>query len=138
MSSLFDADPAINGGEGEARKRAAHCLLDALRERLIRRARRALLAHLLTNDTGTIDDVRKLVPTPAGVNPKAFGAVPGPLALANIIRPAGLRKTTRSVGHARPVTVWTVADRHAAAAWLLAHPELPEPGADDPADPFAA
>ena len=138
MSSLIGADPASNGGEGEARKREAHCLLAAHRERLIRLARRALLAHLIANDTGTIDDVRKLVPTPVGVNPKAFGAVPGPLALARIISAAGLRKTTRSVGHARPVTVWTVTDRHAASAWILAHPELPEPGADDPADPFAA
>ncbi|QJX00251.1 hypothetical protein [Frigoriglobus tundricola] len=124
---------------GEALKRAAHRLLEAHRERLIRRARRALLCHLLAHRTATIDAVRAAVAVPPGVNPKAFGSVPGPLALARIIRPAGARKTARAIGHARPVTVWELADRAEALAWLDTHPDLPEPGpaVDDPADPFA-
>jgi hypothetical protein len=126
-----------DGADGEARKRAAHRLLEAHRERLILRARRALLIHLLAHDTGSIDDVRGAVPVPAGLNPKLFGTVPGPLALAGIIRAAGSRKTGRAVGHARPVTVWQIADRAAALAWLREHPEPTEPPADDSTDPFA-
>lgn len=130
---------ATDRPDGEALKRAAHRLLEAHRERLIRRARRALLSHLLAHHTATIDDVRAVVAVTPGVNPKAFGSVPGPLAIAHIVRPAGAKKTGRAVGHARPVTVWELADRVAAIAWLNTHPELPdpEPAAEDQADPFA-
>ena len=128
-----------DGPDGEALKRAAHRLLEAHRERLIRCARRALLCHLLAHATATIDDVRAVVVVPTNLNPKLFGTVPGPLALARIIRSAGAKKTGRAVGHARPVTVWALADRTEALAWLDTHPDLPEPGpaVKDPADPFA-
>src|SRR5258708_39247827 len=116
-----------SSSEGEARKRAAQQFLEVHRGRLILRGRRALLAHLLAHQTATIDDVRRAVPVPAALNPKAFGAVPGPLAAANVIRATGFAKTGRPVGHARPVTVWELADPPAAPAWLIAHPDLPHP-----------
>ena len=49
-----------------------------------------------------------------------------------IIEAAGFTKTCRPTAHARPVSVWTLADRTAAVNWLDANPELPEPGDDDP------
>lgn len=82
---------------------------------------------LLDRDTATIDDVRAAVPVPPGVNPKAFGAVPGPLAERRIIKAARYVKTGRAVGNKRPVTLWKLADRSAAAARLAAHPGLPDP-----------
>jgi hypothetical protein len=130
---------ANDRAEGEARKRAAHQLLQATRETLVRRARRLLLGRLLSHGVATIDFVRSTLPVPPGVNPKVFGSVPGPLALARIIRAAGSKKTGRVVGHARPVTVWELVDRAAAERWLIDNPEpfTPEPVADDQADPFA-
>jgi hypothetical protein len=114
--------------DGEARKRAAHRLLEANRERLVRAGRRALLRHLLDHGTVTADDVRRAVPLPPGVNAKAFGVVPGVLALARIIRADGFVRTGRPVGHARPLIRWVLIDAAAAVAWLAANPELPEPG----------
>jgi hypothetical protein len=129
MATLFDPTDGFNIGtsEGEVRKQAAHRLLEARRERLVLRARRALLSRLLQDGTATIDDVRAAVPVPVGVNPKVFGSVPGPLAVARIIRAAGSRKTTRAVGHARPVTEWLLLDAAAAVAWLRDHPDHPDP-----------
>lgn len=118
--------------DGEARKWAAHHLLACTRERVVRRARRALLMHLLAHGTATADDVRAVVELPPGLNPKAFGAVPGPLAEAGIIRAAGFAKTARATGRARPVTVWRLADAAAATVWLLANPELPDADLNDP------
>jgi hypothetical protein len=121
MGSLFNDWP-----DGEARKAAALALLEARRGRLVRRGRRALIDKLLADGAGTIDDVRAAVPVPPGVNPKAFGAVPGPLAKDKIIRPAGFARTARAAGHARPVTVWELIDPPAAVAWLAANPDLPD------------
>jgi len=123
MSSVADDWP-----DGEARKRAAHRILEAHRERLVRAGRRALLRQLIDHGAATADDIRAAVPLPAGVNAKAFGAVPGPLALARIIKPDGFVRTARPVGHARPVTRWLLNDPAAAAGWLAAYPELPDPG----------
>ena len=112
--------------DGEARKRAAHRLLEARRERLVCPTRRALLRQLLDRGAATADDIRAAVPT--ALNAFAFSAVPGPLALARIIKTDGFVRTARSVGHARPVTRWLLNDPAAAAGWLAAYPELPDPG----------
>ena len=111
--------------EGERRKADAFALLEAHREAVIRRAQRALLTVLLEHGTGTADDVRELVELPPGINAKCFGAAPGVLARAKIIRADGFAKTCRPVGHARPVTVWALADRPAAERWLRNHPDMP-------------
>ena len=99
-------------------------LLAAHREAVIRRAQRALLTVLLETGSATADDVRELVELPPGIDPKCFGAAPGVLARAKIIRADGFAKTCRPVGHARPVTVWELADRTTAERWLADHPDL--------------
>ena len=131
MSTLFGS--AL---EGEHRKTVALHLLEAQRARLVLRGRRALLLHLLEHGTGTIDHVRAVVAIPPGVNPVAIGAVPGALAAAKIIRRETFAATGRATAHARPVTVWALADADAARNWLAAHPDVPEPESDS-ADPFA-
>jgi hypothetical protein len=113
-------------GEGERRKRDALALLAARRAAIVRRGRRALLSRLLDGATATADDVRAVVELPPGVRPVAMGAVPGPLALAGIIRRTGYASTRRAEAHARPVTVWALADRAAALDWLAAHPDEPD------------
>lgn len=110
----------------EQAKRIAHALLETARGRLIRSGRRALLLHLLANGTATAGDVRAAVPTPPGVNPKAFGPVPGPLARSGIIRKCGFATTARHVANVRTLLVWELADRDKAMAWLTANPELPD------------
>jgi hypothetical protein len=113
--------------EGERRKLDAFAVLTANRETVIRRAQRALLTVLLETGSATADDVRELVELPLGIGPKCFGAVPGPLARAQIIRADGFAKTCRPIGHARPVTVWALADRSKALRWLADHPDAPTP-----------
>ncbi len=113
--------------EGERRKADALAVLSTHREAVIRRAQRALLTVLLETGSATVDDVRELVELPPGVGPKCFGAAPGALARAKIVRADGFAKTCRPVGHARPVTVWALADRTAAERWLRNHPDMPPP-----------
>jgi hypothetical protein len=119
--------------EGERRKLSSQALLEARRAVYVRRGRRALLSQLLAAGTATADDVRAAVELPPGLDPKLFGVVPGPLAEAGIIKPAGFAKTARPQAHGRPVLRWQLADRGAAVAWLAANPDLPEPEADAPA-----
>jgi len=113
--------------EGERRKQDALASLAERRDVYVNRGRRALLARLLEVGTATADDVRSVVELPPGVNPTCFGSVPSPLAQAGVIYRAGYRETTRPEGHARPVTVWRLADREAAERWLRLHPDRPDP-----------
>jgi hypothetical protein len=105
-----------NGGDGESLKRQALDRLEARRGAHIRRGRRALLAALLRDGTATIDDARAAVPLPPTLNPKLFGAVPGPLVEAGIIAPAGFVPSQRRLAHARPVRRWRLADHTSALA----------------------
>jgi hypothetical protein len=113
--------------EGDALKRAALALLGRCRSVLIRRGRRALLRAVLERGRASIDAVRDVVPIPPGIAPKLFGTVPGVLAGAGLIRACQAARTSRPLAHARRVTVWELADRKGAFAWLAAHPELPDP-----------
>jgi len=113
--------------EGERRKSAAFALLEALRELYVLRGRRALLARLLDAPQATADDVRDAVEMPDEINPVCLGVVPGPLARAGIIERVGFAESRRPDAHARPVSVWRLADRAAALAWLAAHPDRPDP-----------
>jgi hypothetical protein len=126
-------DPQRAGREdGERRKDAAHDLLEARRDILIRRARRALLTHLLDADTATADDVAALIgPTPDGIDPRFLGTVPGPLARAGIIRRVGFDPSARPSRNASILSRWELADRAAAVAWLDTHPDLPDPENED-------
>jgi hypothetical protein len=113
--------------EGESRKDAAHALLEARRDVLIRRARRALLMRLLDAGTATADDVAERIgPTDPSIDPRWLGTVPGPLAIARIIRRADYTKSARPIRHASVIAVWELADRAAAIAWLARNPDLPE------------
>jgi hypothetical protein len=119
--------PAGGLAEGERRRDAALQLLRDRRAIWVRRGRRALLRRLLDAGTATADDVRAAVTLPPDLDPRCMGAVPGELADAGIIRPAGYVRTARPAGHARPVLCWHLADRTAALVWLAAHPHLPDP-----------
>jgi hypothetical protein len=113
-------------------KLAALALLATRRAVYVNRGRRALLCRLLEFDLATIDDVRAAVQLPPGLNPKLFGAVPGPLAEAGLIRAAGYVPTARPEGHARPVLCWQLVDRAGALDWLAENPDLPDPEDSEP------
>lgn len=109
--------------EGERRKERKLSVLAARRELYVMRGRRALLTKLIDDDAATTDIVRDAVTLPKELDPKLFGAVPGPLAMAGIIRADGFAKTCRPKAHARPVTVWRLVDRAKAEQWLTDHPD---------------
>jgi hypothetical protein len=124
---------APNANEGERLKAEAHQLLEAHRAEVITAGRRAMLRRMLDTGRATADDTREAVELPPGIDPKAFGAVPGALARAGIIRRDGYAKTTRKVAHARNVAVWVLVDRAKALAWLAANPSRPTKG--NPVEP---
>jgi hypothetical protein len=62
----------------------------------------------------TIDDVRRKVDCPDGVNPKNFGMVPTQLQADGIIVKVGHAYTERRVAHGRDVSLWRIADVEAA------------------------
>jgi len=96
------------------------------RPALIRAAQRTLLTEALARGTATIEDARDGVEVPEGFNPKALGSVPGTLARSGIIRRVGYVTAQRPAAHARPLSLWELADPDAARAWLATHPELPD------------
>lgn len=120
--SLFDDVPEDDDppdrAEGERRRDDALDGHERTSPEVVYCGRVALLTILLERGTATMDDVRAVVPVPPGVNPKAFGAVPGPLAKRSIIRKDGSRNTARPKAHARPLTVWALADRVKALAFV--------------------
>lgn len=128
MSIVSDCRaPVDDRAEGVRRRDAAHDLQHVHRDCLIRRGQRVLLLTLLDRGTATADDVRAGIDLPDGIDPVCLGAVPTALARAGIIRRAGYVETTRPVAHARPVSVWVIADHAAAVAWLDSYPDLPTP-----------
>lgn len=138
MSSLPTPTPPSNGGraEGERRKRRAHDLLELYRAALLRRARRAMVADVVANGVTSIEAVRSQVPVPAGIDPRVFGAVPGALKSAGVIRFAGYTLTTRAEAHARPISRYELADPDAALVWLRSNPDLLDPAPIDPASDY--
>lgn len=109
--------------EGERRKAEAFDHFESHRSQLLLLGRRAMLVYALQHGKVTADEVRALVPLPAGIDPKAFGAVPGVLSKLGLIEPFGFQHTTRAAGHARPVRVWRIRDAEAARRWLNDHPD---------------
>ena len=108
---------------GEGRRDEALATLAEKRELYVLRGRRALLAALLAHGTATADDVRAAVELPPGIDPKCFGAVATPLAKAGIIEREGFAQTSRPTAHARPVSIWKLADHGKAERWLLDNPD---------------
>lgn len=126
MATLFDASTEGNVvGEGEALRDNALSLLRARRAGLIRDCTAAALRVALEKGEVCADDVRALVPIPAGISPKFVGVVFRDLADAGILRRDGFRPSTRPAAHARPLSLWRLADAAAAVAWLTAHPTTP-------------
>jgi hypothetical protein len=120
--------------EGERLKADSLALLEARREVFVLRGRRALLTAMLNGDgTATADDVRAAVELPPDIDPRCLGATPGRLAYDRIIQAVGFIRSTRPERHASWLQVWSLADRAASLRWLDAHPDLPDPGADDQA-----
>lgn len=113
-----------NATQGERLKQQVLQFVEACRETIVLRARRALLTHVLRFGTVTADDVQELVALPPGIDPRVFGAVPIPLARAGAIRFAGYVRTTRRKAHARDIKRWELNDRHAAERWLAEHPDV--------------
>lgn len=120
----------LQSPSGEALKLSAQAFLEARRELIILRGRRALLTVLLRTGRATADDVRDTVELPEGIDPVCLGAVPGALARTGIIERIGFGPSSRADAHARPVSVWRLADRDAALAWLAVHPDRPDPVPD--------
>lgn len=112
-----------DAAKSEKLKQQAFQFVEANRETFVLKARRCLLTEALRLGRVTIDDVREIVPLPAGVNPKTFGCVPTPLANAGIIGFAGFGKTARKVAHARRNVIWEMKDAAAAKRWLTSHPD---------------
>ncbi len=126
--------------EGERRKADVLALLADRRAVYIRRGQRALLAALLATGTATADDVRRSVNLPPDIDAVCFGAVPVALARAGVIYRDGFAPTCRATAHARPLSVWRLADRAKALRWLADHPDLADDldkseGAATPFDP---
>lgn len=125
MTTLFDDLPANNGGaEGERRRDKALAILRARRSALIRELQAAALRVALDRGEVCADDVRTLVSIPPDMSPKAVGAAFRELADAAYLRRTGFRNSNRPAAHARPLSVWRLADAAGAAAWLAAHPPL--------------
>lgn len=126
MNSLFDVLPICNTivSEGEARRDKALSLLRVRRADLIRQCTAAAIRVALERGEVCADDVRAVVPIPADISPKLVGVVFRDMADAGILRRAGYRPSTRPTAHARPLSVWTLADADAARTWLAAHPLL--------------
>lgn len=123
--------------DGRARRDAALNLLRVHRAALARDLTRAAVRLAMERDEVTADDVRGVVTIPDGIRPVVVGAAMRDAADAGLIVRVGYRPSTRPIAHARPLTVWRLADAAAATAWLAAHPPLPV----DPApavDPIAS
>jgi len=113
--------------DGEQRKADARRLLAERRRLYLLRARRALVERAVAVDTATADDVREAVELPPNINPSLFGAVPGPLVRAGIIRPGprvASERTPRRTGANR---LWILKDLGAALRWLADNPDRPDP-----------
>ncbi len=105
MSSLSPA-----GAEGAARRDAALNLLRVRRADLIRECTAAALRVALERGEVCADHVRALVPIPPDISPKLVGCVFRDLADAGVLRRAGFRNSQRPAAHARPLSVWRLAD----------------------------
>ncbi len=119
---------------GEALKANALALLTERREAVIRRAQRTLLTALLECGLATADHVRAHVELPPGIAPRCFGTAPSPLAHTALFAPTATPRQGGTEAHARPVTVWRLADRAAAVRWLADNPDLPDAADVDQGD----
>jgi len=109
--------------DGQGRRDEKLRALEERRSVFVNRGRRVLLLRLLEAGTGSADDVRAAIELPADIDARCLGVVPGPLARAGIIHPAGFVKSNRPERHASYIQEWILADRDAAVRWLQDHPD---------------
>ncbi|OWK35547.1 hypothetical protein [Fimbriiglobus ruber] len=107
--------PTGTGGEGEPRRGAALTLLSDHRADLIREC--TAVAIRIALEQG---EVCAVVPIPVDIPSKLVGCVGRELADAGILRRDGYRNSTRPAAHARPLSVWRLADASAAIDRLAA------------------
>jgi hypothetical protein len=107
-----------HSADGEGQRDAALNLLRQHRAELIHEC--TIAALHVTIQTGEIcaDDVRAIVTIPPDVSPKLMGVVFRDLADAGILRRAGFRNSKRPAAHARPISIWRLADHAGAVARL--------------------
>ncbi|MEW6251505.1 MAG: hypothetical protein AB1716_12715 [Planctomycetota bacterium] len=108
----------MDSDAGELEKLRAHSVLRARHAGDVAQAQAVLLRLLLANGRATVDELRAALGMGDGGRTRWLGAVAGELARAGIIRRAGWVATSRRVAHARPVSLWELADADAARAWL--------------------
>lgn len=120
--------------DGESLRDGALSLLRARRADLIRKCTAAAIRVALDRGEVCADDVRAVVTIPADLSPKLVGVVFRDLADAGILRRVGFQNSTRPAAHARPLSVWRLADAAAALGRLAAH--SPTPTALVPAAPI--
>ena len=116
-----NGDENCNGGlpDGEHLRDEAHGQLRAHRQHLIRAGEQVLMRKIIETGSATIDDVRAVVPCPPGIDPRFFGAIPGPLAKCGAIKPIGITRTKREVAHARLLIKWGLGDLSKALVVLI-------------------
>lgn len=110
--------------EGEALRDAALAVLRIHRATLIRQCQRAAVLAALADGEVTADAVRAAVPIPDGINPKLVGAAFRDLATAGVLERVGYVVSRRPAAHARPLSLWHLADANAATRWLANHPPI--------------
>ncbi len=109
--------------EGERRKDAAHVLLEARCDVLIRRARRALLFRPPDSGVATADDVAERVGRPT-LRSTLDGSAPFLDCLLLRGSFVGLAIRTRSTSGTLRSSPFGNGDRAAALVWLARHPDL--------------
>lgn len=126
LMSSHDDSREDGQDEEEARKRHKCESVERHHRALVRRVQRAFIEHLITNQTGVIDNVRPLVDVPADAGHQFWGA--SIRALANpkkgeirLIRRIGFVVSTRPERHGDHNAEWTLACTHNQARhWLNA------------------
>ncbi len=116
--------------EGERRTEDVLEKHESRRPVYVNRGRRALLQRLLSDGEATANAWHHAVPLPPDVDPRCFGAVPGPLVRAGIIQSDGYLKVKLPKGDTHVVCRWLLVDRDAAECWLRNHPDEPDLGDD--------
>jgi hypothetical protein len=124
MTMIPPIPPSDDGREGKRRRDEALGRLRGHRAAVVRLLQRAAVRIALDAGTVTADDVRALLSIPADMSPKLVGCAFRDLADAHLVRRIGYRPSVRAVAHARPLSVWQLADAAAAVAWLASNPPI--------------
>jgi hypothetical protein len=118
---LFSLPPAAqptNPPDGETLRDEAMLTLYVHHGHKVLHAQRMFVGLLLERGQATVDDLHAALGQLADGNPRRLGAAMHGLRRAGLIRRLAFVETGRRVAHARPVSVWQLANADAARAWL--------------------